>query len=163
MPEENRPEVDEDEDVPLASHHKEGKGCFLVLIVISAIPVIFFLITFAGGDFLTYVYMRNWVTDHALMRRMPVTMPSTEKEEVRRLLDQFYDAGRSGKIPATYVIDLSSDYKEMMSYPGDVRREALEPLLLKARKYMVKFDVVPSGSLPGTPGEKPRTGSGPKP
>lgn len=158
MPEDNR-QGEDDDDVPLAAHHKEGRGCFLVLIVLSAIPVVFFLITFVGGDFLTYVYMRNWVTDHALMRRMPVNMPQDQRRKVRNLLDQFYDAGRSGKIPATYVIDVSSDYKEMMSYPGDVRREALAALLRKTRKYMSKYGVTPAGPLPdlseGETGAKP--------
>ncbi|MHB8421910.1 MAG: hypothetical protein ACYC9S_07775 [Leptospirales bacterium] len=138
----------EDDDPPMAPHRKEGRGCFLVLILVSAIPVVFFLITFAGGDFLTYFYMRNWVTDHALMRRMPVVWNKDERAEARRLLDKFYDAGRAGKIPSTYVISVSSEYKEMMSYPGGVHQEALRALLRHAWSDMVKFKVVKPGPMP---------------
>ena len=150
----------EDDDPPMAPHRKEGRGCFLVLILVSAIPVVFFLITFAGGDSLTYFYMRNWVTDHALMRRMPVVWTAVERQDARDLLDRFYDAGRSGKIPSTYVISVSSEYREMMSYPGDVHREALQALLRHAWSDMVKFHVVPPGSPPPVMGSPDEQGSG---
>lgn len=144
----------------MAPHRKEGRGCFLVLILVSAIPVVFFLITFAGGDFLTYFYMRNWVTDHALMRRMPVVWNAVERTEARNLLDKFYDAGRSGKIPSTSVISVSSEYKEMMSYPGDVHREALQALLRHAWSDMVKFKVVQSVPVPPVIGLPEEQGQG---
>ena len=42
---------DDDDDPPMAPHRKEGRGCFLTLLIVSAIPVVFFLITFTGGGF----------------------------------------------------------------------------------------------------------------
>ena len=67
---------DDDDDPPMAPHRKEGRGCFLTLLIVSAIPVIFFLITFTGGDFLTYIYMRNWV---------PIPPGSTPPEKPRAI------------------------------------------------------------------------------
>ena len=145
MSEDSRPADHDDDDVPLAPHRKEGRGCFLVLIILSAVPVVFFLLTFTGGDTLTYIYMRNWVTDHALMNRMPVTWSSERKVEARKILDQFYDAGRARKVPSPEVIALSSEFREMMSYPGDVHQESLVALLRHAWADLEKFHAVPQG------------------
>ena len=138
----------DDDDIPLAPHRKEGRGCFLVLIILSAIPVVFFLITFTGGDTLTYIYMRNWVTDHALMNRMPVTWSSEKKTEARKILDLFYDEGRARKVPSTEVIALSSEFREMMSYPGDVHEESLVALLRHAWGDLEKYQSAPPGPPP---------------
>jgi hypothetical protein len=148
LSEDSRPADHDDDDVPLAPHRKEGRGCFLVLIILSAVPVVFFLLTFTGGDTLTYIYMRNWVTDHALMNRMPVTWSSERKVEARKILDQFYDAGRARKVPSPEVIALSSEFREMMSYPGDVHQESLVALLRHAWADLEKFHAVPQGSPP---------------
>ncbi|AIA31196.1 hypothetical protein [Leptospirillum ferriphilum] len=148
MSEDTHPMDNDDDDIPLAPHRKEGRGCFLVLIILSAIPVVFFLITFTGGDTLTYIYMRNWVTDHALMNRMPVTWSPEKKAEARKVLDQFYDAGRARKVPSTEVIALSSEFREMMSYPGDVHEESLVALLRHAWGDLEKYHSAPPGPPP---------------
>ncbi len=148
MSEDSHPAEHDDDDVPLAPHRKEGRGCFLALIVLSAIPVVFFLITFTGGDTLTYIYMRNWVTDHALMNRMPITWSPEKKIEARKILDLFYDAGRARKVPPPEVIALSSEFREMMSYPGDVHEESLVALLRHAWGDLEKFQSAPPGKPP---------------
>jgi hypothetical protein len=48
------PEDIEEGEIPLEPHHKEGKGCFLVLIVLSAIPVVFFFHKIRGGNNMKY-------------------------------------------------------------------------------------------------------------
>ncbi len=144
---------DDDDEPPLAPHRKEGRGCFLTLLIVSAIPVIFFLITFTGGDFLTYIYMRDWVTDHALVSRMPILYTPVQARSVVRTLDRFYDAGRAGKIPATEVIAVSSEFKEMLSYPGSVHPESLVDLVSHARAVMQQYHIADPG-LP-VPSENP--------
>ncbi len=144
---------DDDDDPPMAPHRKEGRGCFLTLLIVSAIPVVFFLITFTGGDFLTYIYMRNWVTDHALVSRMPILYKPAQARSVVKTLDAFYDAGRKGKIPATEVISVSSEFKELLSYPGSIRPESLSDLVSHARAVMEQYHVADPG-LPVGPSGK---------
>ena len=148
MSEEVRPSDPDDDDIPLAPHRKEGRGCFLTLVILSAIPVVFFLITFTGGDTLTSIYMRNWVTDHALMNRMPLAWSQERKNEARKILDRFYDAGRSKKVPPPEVIAVSSEFREMMSYPGDVHKDSLVALLRHAWADLVRYHAVSSVTPP---------------
>ena len=132
---------EEEDDIPLAPHRKEGKGCFLVLIVLSAIPVIFFLLTFLGGNYLTYVYMRYFAVDRGLATRRPPEISVSEFQQDLRLLDRFYDAGNSGKIPGRDVVNLSSELKNMMSYPGPVRPEVLNLVVGHAREVMQQYHI----------------------
>ncbi|MCL5286151.1 MAG: hypothetical protein M1313_10515 [Nitrospirae bacterium] len=138
------PEDPDEEEIPLAPHRKEGKGCFLVLIVLSAIPVVFFLLTFLGGNYLTYVYMRYFAVDRGLSERRPPEVGVAEFREDLRILDRFYDAGNAGKIPGRDVVNLSSELKEMLSYPGPVRPEVLGLVVGHAREVMQQYRIGPN-------------------
>ena len=136
-----REDAPDDEEAPLAPAHKEGKGCFLVLIVLSAIPVVFFMLTFLGGNYLTYVYMRYFAVDKGLSTRKP---PEIGREEFRldlRNLDRFYDAGNKGKIPGRDIVNLSSELKDMLSYPGPVRPEVLHLVVGHALEVMQQYHI----------------------
>ena len=147
------PEDPDDEEVPLSPHRKEGKGCFLVLILLSAIPVVFFLLTFLGGNYLTYVYMRYFAIDRGLAERRPPEVDVQEFRQDLRILDRFYDAGNAGKIPGRDVVNLSSELKGMLSYPGPVRPEVLRLVVGHAREVMQQYHIGPvrgeSGKLAG--------------
>lgn len=134
-------EAPREEDLPLAPHRKEGKGCFLVLIVLSAIPVVFFLLTFLGGNYLTYVYMRYFAVDKGLSTRRPPEVGRVEFRQDLRILDAFYDAGNGGKIPGRDVVNLSSELKGMLSYPGPVRPEVLALVVGHAREVMQQYHI----------------------
>lgn len=128
-------------EIPLDPPRKEGKGCFLVLIVLSAIPVVFFLLTFLGGNYLTYVYMRYFAVDRGLSTRKP---PEISQEEFRKdldILDSFYDAGNGGKIPGRDVVNLSAELKGMLSYPGAVRPEVLHLVVGHAHEVMQQYHI----------------------
>lgn len=135
------PEDIEEGEIPLEPHHKEGKGCFLVLIVLSAIPVVFFLLTFLGGNYLTYVYMRYFAVDRGLSTRKPPEIGRLEFRQDLKILDSFYDAGNSGKIPGRDVVNLSSELKGMLSYPGPVRPEVLRMVVGHARTVMQQYHI----------------------
>lgn len=75
-------------------------------------------------------------------------MVSRKKAEARNVLDQFYDAGRARKVPSTEVIALSSEFREMMSYPGDVHEESLVALLRHAWGDLEKYHSAPPGPPP---------------
>ncbi len=139
---------EEDDEVPLAPHRKEGKGCFLVLIILSAIPVVFFLLTFLGGNYLTYVYMRYLAVDRGLITRRPPEVSEAEFKRDLIILDRFYDEGNAGKIPGRDVVNLSSELKNMLSYPGPVRPEVLNLVVGHARQVMQQYHLG-SPSEPG--------------
>ncbi len=140
---EDPPGDPEEEETPLAPHRKEGKGCFLLLIILSAIPVVFFLLTFLGGNYLTYVYMRYFAVDRGLSERRPPEVGMAEFRQDIRILDLFYDAGNAGKIPGRDVVNLSSELKEMQSYPGPVRPEVLRLVVGHAREVMQQYHIGP--------------------
>ncbi|MCL5285962.1 MAG: hypothetical protein M1313_09545 [Nitrospirae bacterium] len=142
----------DDEEVPLSPHRKEGKGCFLVLIVLSAIPVVFFLLTFLGGNYFTYVYMRYFAVDRGLSERRPPEVDVREFRQDLLVLDRFYDAGNAGKIPGRDVVNLSSELKEMLSYPGPVRPEVLHLVVGHAREVMQQYHI---GPIKGEPDRLP--------
>lgn len=146
------PEDPDDEEVPLSPHRKEGKGCFLVLILLSAIPVVFFLLTFLGGNYLTYVYMRYFAIDRGLAERRPPEVDVQEFRQDLRILDRFYDAGNAGKIPGRDVVNLSSELKGMLSYPGPVRPEVLRLVVGHAREVMQQYHI---GPIKGEPDRLP--------
>jgi hypothetical protein len=137
---------DDDDDMPLSPPRKEGKGCFLVLIVLSAIPVVFFLLTFLGGNYLTYVYMRYFAVDRGLSVRRPPEVPLPEFKQDLQDFDRFYDAGHRGTIPGRDVVNLSSELKNMMSYPGPVRPEVLREVDRHAREVMQQYHVDAGGA-----------------
>ena len=140
---EDPPGDPEEEETPLAPHRKEGKGCFLLLIILSAIPVVFFLLTFLGGNYLTYVYMRYFAVDRGLSERRPPEVGMAEFRQDIRIPDLFYDAGNAGKIPGRDVVNLSSELKEMLSYPGPVRPEVLRLVVGHAREVMQQYHIGP--------------------
>lgn len=138
---------DDDEDLPLAPPRREGKGCFLVLIVLSAIPVVFFLLTFLGGNYLTYVYMRHFAVDRGLSARRPPEVPLPEFLRDIKDFDRFYDAGNKGAIPGRDIVNLSSELKNMMSYPGPVRPEVLREVDRHAREVMQQYHIDGGGPV----------------
>ncbi|MHB8369145.1 MAG: hypothetical protein ACYDBP_05545 [Leptospirales bacterium] len=138
---------DDDEDRPLAPPRREGKGCFLVLIVLSAIPVVFFLLTFLGGNYLTYVYMRHFAVDRGLSARRPPEVPLPEFLRDIKDFDRFYDAGNRGTIPGRDIVNLSSELKNMMSYPGPVRPEVLREVDRHAREVMQQYHIDGGGPV----------------
>jgi len=138
---------DDDEDRSLAPPRREGKGCFLVLIVLSAIPVVFFLLTFLGGNYLTYVYMRHFAVDRGLSARRPPEVPLPEFLGDIKDFDRFYDAGNRGTIPGRDIVNLSSELKNMMSYPGPVRPEVLREVDRHAREVMQQYHIDGGGPV----------------